>query len=349
MKFNRGKTVTLLDVAERAGVSRMTVSKVMRGTGSISEETRNRIKQAADDLGYLPNSLAGALSSRISVMVAVIIPSVSDIVFSEVLSGINAVLRPKGIHTFIGESFFDPRIEADLVRAMLSLRPAGLLMNGGTARNPETERLLANRTCPAIQLWDCDAPDLDFSAGPSHEEAGRLVANHFLERGLRRIGYIGSELGRDICARRRFLALRETLAAGGAHLEPVFPDDMPRQAATGRALTEALLGARPETQAIHYLNDAMALGGLSHLHEIGIRVPEQVSVVGFNGTSIPNAVRTRLTTVDVPKVAIGEVAARALLDTLGATNEPRFWRAPLRLVQGNTTSAVAARNQAAGR
>ncbi|WOS65820.1 LacI family DNA-binding transcriptional regulator [Sinorhizobium fredii] len=334
---SRGKVITLRDVAVRAGVSRMTVSKVLRGAGNISAETRQRVKQAADELGYLPNNLAGSLSSRKSRMVAVIIPSISDIVFSEVLSGINSTLRPRGFQTFIGESHFDPETETELIRAMLSFRPAGILLNGGMARSADAEKLLARRICPAIQLWDCDRRALDFSAGPSHEESGRLVANHLLERRLRRIAYVGAELDKDLCARRRHLALKSSLAGDGIDLLSVTCEDRPRQAATGRFLTEQLVRTHPEIEAIHFLNDAMALGGLSYLHEAGLPVPERISVVGFNGTSLANAVRTRLTTIDVPRTEIGEKAAQALLRMTEEEDVPEFWQAPLALVQGNTT------------
>ncbi|OAP34084.1 LacI family DNA-binding transcriptional regulator [Sinorhizobium americanum] len=337
---SRGKVITLQEVAVRAGVSRMTVSKVLRGAGNISAETRQRVKQAADELGYLPNNLAGSLSSRKSRMVAVIIPSISDIVFSEVLSGINATLRPEGFQTFIGESLFDPQTETELIRAMLSFRPAGLLLNGGMARSADAEKLLTRRNCPAIQLWDCDGGALDFSAGPSHEEAGRLVANHFLERGLRRIAYVGAELHKDLCARRRYLSLKSALAAAGIDLLSMICEVRPRQAVTGRFLTEQLVLAHPEIEAIHFLNDAMALGGLSYLHQAGISVPDQISVIGFNGTSLANAVRTRLTTIDMARTEIGQKAAQALLQIIAAEPMPGVWRAALEVVQGNTTVPI---------
>lgn len=340
MEEKRTKLVTLREVAQRAGVSTMTASKVMRGAGSISEKTQQKVRQAARDLGYLPNSLAGSLSSRKSRMVAVIIPSISDIVFSEVLSGVNSVLRPRGFQTFIGESLFDPDIETDLLRAMLSFRPAGLLLNGGVMRSLDAEILLERRNCPVIQLWDSDKPEHDFSIGPSHEEAGRLVAAHFLERGMRRIGYVGAELAKDLCARRRYLALRSTLAKEGIELVSMTSESMPRQAEAGRRLARQLMETHPEMEAIHFLNDAMALGGLSYLHEAGIPVPERVSVVGFNGTSLANAVRTRLTTVDVPRMEIGSVAARALLQILSDEHVRSPSQAPLRVVQGNTTVII---------
>lgn len=337
MEEERERIVTLRDVAAKAGVSTMTASKVMRDAGSISEKTRQKVRQAADDLGYLPNSLAGSLSSRMNRMVAVIIPSISDVVFSEVLSGVNAMLRPRGYQTFIGESLFDPAIEADLLRAMLSFRPAGLLLTGGLARNADSEKLLARRNCPTIQLWDGDNVGLDFSVGVSHEEAGRLVATHFLERGLRSIAYVGAEHTRDLCARRRYLALQSALGAEGTELVSVICETMPRQAETGRVLTRQLVETHPDIEAIHFLNDAMALGGLSYLHETGLSVPDSVSVVGFNGTSLANAVRTRLTTIDMPRMEIGATAARALLQMLSGERVQGPWRARLQVVQGNTT------------
>lgn len=331
------KVVTLQDVAERAAVSRMTVSKVLRNVGSISEGTRLKVREAARDLGYLPNSLAGSLSSRKSSLIAIIIPAISDVVFSEVLSGINSVVRPHGFHTFIGESNFDPAIEAELIRTMLSFQPAGMLLNGGMARNEDARKLLANRNCPAIQLWDCQDRSLDFSAGPSHEDAGRLVANRLLSLGFSRIGYIGAELERDLCAQLRYHAMRSTLAAHGIETIEETSDSLPRQAASGRILTERMLAAHPDLQAIHFLNDAMALGGLAYLHEAGIAVPEQISVVGFNGTSMPNTVRTRLTTVDVPRTAIGRTAGQALLDIIEGIPVKASWQAPIRIADGNTT------------
>lgn len=200
--------------------------------------------------------------------------------------------------------------------------------------------MLAKRNCPAIQLWDCDSTDFDFSAGPCHAEAGRLVARHFLERGLRRVAYVGAELDKDLCARRRYLTLQSSLAAEGVDLVSMTSDDKPRQAETGRILMEQLMRAHPDIQAVHFLNDAMALGGLSYLHEAGIAVPDGIAVVEFNGTSIPNRVRTKLTTIDVPRAAIGETAAQALLDILAKAAVTRSWRAAIALVQGNTTTSL---------
>lgn len=206
------------------------------------------------------------------------------------------------------------------------------------ARDDTANRLLENRHCPEVQLWDWEESILDFSAGPSHAEAGQLVAAHFRSCGLSRIAYVGAELEKDICARRRYQALKSALAADGIELVTEISETMPRQAVSGRMLAERLLAAHPDIEGIHFLNDAIALGGLSYLHEAGLAVPERISVVGFNGTSLSSAVRTKLTTVDVPRTAIGEAAAKALLEIIDDTRVLPSRQAPICLVEGNTTS-----------
>lgn len=317
-KLNMSETskrpnATLADVAARAGVSRMTVSKVLRNTGSFSKDTRSRIHAAVEELGYVKNSLAGLLSSQKSVIVGIIIPSASDSVFAEVLSGTNSTIRPHGYSTLIGETLFDPQIEYDILSTMLSLQPAGLIMSAGVDHLEKTRALIDQRRCPLISVWDKDNPEGDMTLGLSHHEAGRRIAEHFLERGHRLVGYVGSELTLDTCARYRFEGFRSVLEVAGISVRAEIAEDAPRQSPTGRRLTESLLQKFPDTSAIFYLNDAMALGGLSWLHNAGISVPGQVAAAGFNGTSIDHEIRTRLTTIDVPRRAIGVAAASALL------------------------------------
>jgi LacI family gluconate utilization system Gnt-I transcriptional repressor len=329
------RSVTIADVAERAGVSAMTVSKALRDTGRLSADTRARVKRAAEDLGYVPNVLAGALSSRSTTLVGVLIPSVSDRVYAEVLSGINATLRPQGFQTFIGETFFNPDLESALLHTMLSLQPAGLILSGGIRRTDRTLRLLARRTVPAVQLWDGDDPSLDATIGLSHHLAGRMAADHFTALGLHNCAYIGAELDRDLCASRRLEGFRSGLSA--ARLTEITDPDLPRQVDTGDRLTAHLLAENPKVQAIHYLNDAMALGGLRRLFTAGVRVPQDVSVIGFNGTSAATAVRTRLTTLALPLHDIGQRAAASILTLrhTGGTLPPDLI-AP-HLIAGNTT------------
>ncbi|WP_298972924.1 LacI family DNA-binding transcriptional regulator [uncultured Roseobacter sp.] len=310
------KRTTLADVAVRAGVSQMTASKVLRGTGSISEETRKRVKQAASDLGYVPNLFAGSLSSRSSNIVAVVLPSINDAVFGEVVAGINDVLRPEGYVTFIGESHLNPESEEKIIQTVLSMQPAGIILTGGIHRTAKAGQLLKSWACPIIQIWDEEDQHYDGCIAPDHAKAGRLTAQHFIDRGVRRPAYIGAELRKDICAARRFETFKQTICEAGLQLTEVIDQELPRQPEAGRTLVADLMRRQADTDAIYFLNDAMATGGLSWLHEASFSVPEQVAVAAFNGTSLAHAIRTRLTTVPIERLKLGQVAAKTLLEAI---------------------------------
>nr|WP_067288814.1 LacI family DNA-binding transcriptional regulator [Marinobacterium profundum] len=336
-EIKKKKLVKLDDVAQLAGVSRMTVSKVLRGAGSISEKTSARVLAAADELGYVKNFLAGSLKSQTSSFVGVIIPSASNAIFAEILSGINEQLRPHGLNTLIGESLFDGKIEEDLIRTMLSIQPLGMIICGGLNHTESAVKLLNFKHCPSVHLWRPDEDFGDVSIGPCHVEAGQLMAQHFLERDFKHVGYIGAELGKDLCAEIRHVAFVEALQAAGKTVVEVIDPNLPRQAESGRELTRQLMAKYPETDAIFYLNDAMAVGGTAWLCEQGIPVPGQVAVAGFNGTSIGHSIRTRITTVDLPRHGIGTAAGNAIIALAAGEKPQRIVRSPICLVQGNTT------------
>lgn len=315
----------------------MTVSRALRGSGSISPDTRERIKASMEELGYVYNTVAGSLRNQSSSMVAVVIPSVNDLVFGEILSGINSVLRPKGFFTTIGESFFDPEEEFKVIKSLLAMQPAGIILTGGIHHKPQLFELLKRRSCPVLQMWDTDNLDFDYHVGPSQIEAGQLVADHFIKRQYSRIAYVGAQLSMDVGADQRFKAFRERLSLSGISLDVEVDENLPRQPESGKILTERLLARSPHINAIHYLNDPMALGGLSCLLAKGLSAPKDVAVAGFNGSTQKFSIRTRLTTVDVPKYEIGRVSSEKLLAILNDEEQGLFHRSELRLVEGDTS------------
>ena len=330
------RTITIADVAKAAGVSSMTVSKVLRGTGRIATDTRARVTQIAEELGYVPNRLAGALSSQTSSLIGIVIPSIGDQVYAGVLAGINEVLNGQGYTAFIGESFFDPENELRIVHMMLTMKPAALILTGGLARDDRTTRLLRQSGVRAIHLWDGDHPDLDATVGLSHLRAGRLAAEIFLEAGLIRCAYVGSQLTRDLCAALRLDGYSRALTENGATMQLWTDQTLPRTAETGYILTKRLIEQAEIPQAIHYLNDAMAIGGLRFLLEAAIAVPETISVNGFNGTALTHSLATRLTTIEVPLLEMGRRAATAALRTAQPGSEEPVDLIDIGLTIGNT-------------
>jgi len=337
VEIKKTKLVKLDDVARLAGVSQMTVSKALRGTGRISEKTIARVHAAAEELGYVKNFMAGSLRTQTSSFVGVIIPSASNEIFAEILSGINDQLRPHGLNTLIGESLFDGKVEEELIRTMLSFKPVGLILCGGLHHTESTIKLLNLKHCPSVQLWSPDKNFCDANIGPSHAAVGQLMAQHFLERGYQHLGYIGAELGKDLCAEVRHKSFVETLQDAGKTVVEVIDPNIPRQPESGRELTRQLMEKHPKTDAIFYLNDAMAIGGTAWLYEQGISIPGQVAVAGFNGTSIGHTIRTKITTIDLSRHGIGMDAGNAIIQLAAGDETPLITQTPIRLVQGNTT------------
>ncbi|WP_305983827.1 LacI family DNA-binding transcriptional regulator [Roseibium sp. MMSF_3544] len=329
--------VTLADVARLAKVSTMTVSKVLRGTGAISDETKTRVFEAADQLGYVPNRLAGSLSTRKSMLVAVLIPSIADTIYAEIISSLHGLLDQASLSIFIAESRMDPQIEERQVQELLSLRPAFLIRSGGIDSTKRTQALLKRFKVPHIQIWDGDDPQGQVNVGPSHIEAGKLAAAHFLGLGLNRVAYVGAETQLDICASRRMESFMADMNAAGVEVSVITEPHLPRQAESGEILTRQLLEGGLSVEGIFYLNDAMAIGGLRTLLNAGYRVPEDVRVMGFNGTSREQTINTRLTTISTDGRRLGEAVAKAILESDNGELAEFRQLCPLTLDLGNTT------------
>lgn len=241
----------------------------------------------------------------------------------------------------IGATFFEPATENRLVRMMLSMKPAGLIVTGGIARTGLTARLLRQSGVRTVQLWDGDRPDFEATVGLSHAEAGRTAAATFLAVGLRRACYIGAELQRDLCAAQRMEGFARAMVAAGAECRCLTDPDLPRTPEGGAALTEWLLALGPLPEAIHYLNDAMAIGGLRNLLRAAVGVPDRVSVIGFNATALRYAIRTRLTTIEVPLREVGERTAEAVVRASAEGGMPEIELVRFRLTAGTTVRGLA--------
>lgn len=308
--------VTLSDVARRAGVSGMTVSRVLGGGANVSEKTRAAVQAAADALGYVPNRLAGALATARSRLMVVLLPSLGNIVFPEVLRGANAAFEAAGYQAVIGVSDYDLAKEERLIEAMQAWRPSGWIVTG-LEHTPRARRLLAEARSPVVEIMDIDGEPIDMAVGLSNAGAGLAVGRHFIASGRQRIGYVGGNLAQDLRAAKRRAGLVQALAEHGLALcgEETSPE--PSSTLLGRASLARLLAAHPELDAVYFSNDDMAVGGLMHCLRSGIAVPQQLALAGFNGLEIGEAMPLRLTTVKSPRYLIGQRAAEQVLARLG--------------------------------
>lgn len=314
-------TVTLTEVAKLAGVSSMTVSRVLRDHANVSEETRTRVRAAIEQLGYVPNPVAGALATARTRLVVVLVPSLGNLVFTEVLRGANEVLQREGYQAVIGVTDYSLDREEQLIDAMRAWRPSGWIV-AGLEHTPRARQALQAAGVPVVEVMDTDGEPIDMAVGFSNHAAGLAMGRHFVQRGWRRIGYVGGAPDRDRRARKRLEGFEAALAEAGLALQASHVADQPSSLLTGRAGLAALLAGRPDLQAVYFSNDDMAVGGLMHCLAAGIPVPTQLALAGFNGLEIGEAAPLRLTTVRSPRYEIGQVAARSILERLARGSSP---------------------------
>ncbi len=303
------RPLTLRDVSEASGVSEMTVSRVLRGLGDVSEATRARVQEAATRLGYVPNRIAGALASSRVNLVAVVIPSLGNMVFPEVLSGISEGLEGSGLQPVVGFTDYDPLREEKALFEMLSWRPSGVIV-AGLEHSPASRAMLERAGVPVVEIMDVDGEAIDAVVGISHARAGREMADAILTAGYRRIGVLGTKMPLDFRARKRMEGFRARLAEAGVGIEDQEFYDGGSALLKGREMTEAILSRSPDLDFLYYSNDMIGAGGLLWLLERGVAIPERMGLAGFNRIELLDGLPRRLATMDACRREIGLRAAR---------------------------------------
>ena len=306
-----GASVTISEVADLAGVSESTVSRVLRQQGASSEKVRLRVRAAVEALGYVPNRIAGTLASAGSNLVGVVIASLGNVVFPDLLRGISTTLDASGYQPVIGVTDYDIDREEKLVASMLAWRPAALVV-AGLDHTERTRAMLRGAGVRIAEVLDVDGEGIDIVVGYSNRAAGEASAALLLRRGHRRIGYVGHDLARDHRAEKRRDSFRAALAREGVALVGETIMETPSSIESGRDGLALLLAKHQDLDAVYFSNDDMALGGLFHCRSHGIGIPGDLAVMGYNGLDITRLAPQPLTTILTPRTRVGEVAAALL-------------------------------------
>ena len=305
------RPLTLRDVSEASGVSEMTVSRVLRNRGDVSTSTREKVLAAAKELGYVPNKIAGSLASQRVNLVAVIIPSMSNMVFPEVMMGISEVLDQTDLQPVVGITHYKPGKEEQVLFEMLSWRPSGVII-AGLEHSDASRAMMKASGIPIVEIMDVDGKPVDSCVGISHRRAGRMMAEAIAKEGYKRIGFLGTKMPMDHRARKRFEGFTETLAKHGIEIADQEFYDGGSALAKGREMTEAILSRTPNLDFLYYSNDMIGAGGLLHLREKGVDVPSDVGLAGFNGVELLQGLPAKLATMDACRLEIGRKAAEII-------------------------------------
>ena len=312
---------TIADVAARAGVGAITVSRALREPSKVSPELRRNIEQAVSDLDYIPNLNARALASRRTDVVAVLVPSLTQNIFSDVLRGIYDGVEESGLRIDIANTRYNPQREEDQIVAILRHRPAAIIISG-VEQTAACRKMLDSAGCPVVQIMDLTRDPIQKIIGFSHERAGRSMTEHLIESGYRRIGFFAGWLNSR--SHERFDGYRKALEAAGI-FDPGLvglmgnEDDPERSdyhqfsnAMMGRQLMENMLDRRPDIDAIFCNNDVLSLGALFACIARGVPVPERMGIAGFNDFDYMEAATPGLSSVRIHRWRCGYEAMQAV-------------------------------------
>ena len=307
--------ITIKDVAKRAGVSHSTVSRALHGSNLISDETVERVRQIAIEMGYFPSAAARSLKTNRSHALGVIVSAIDDPFFSEILQGIEEIAQERGYSLLMAASQRDPQREQAIVQDMRERHIDGLIICSASF-SAEQRRKLLEYGIPIVAVNNQAAEEYRYSIYHDDVDGSRQVARHLIDLGHRRIAYLGNPLsGRTTLD--RLTGFRQEMDATGLTIPDEYIHEIhggdPEDGLT--ALNHFLeLPERPT--ALFCFNDMLAIGVLNGLQRAGIRVPEDISVVGFDNIVFSAYTNPPLTTLDQPKHYIGAEAARLILGLL---------------------------------
>jgi LacI family gluconate utilization system Gnt-I transcriptional repressor len=295
-----------------AGVAPITVSRALNRPDAVSALLRARIREAVDALGYVPNHMAGALASAKTKVIPVIVPSLSNVVFVEVLEGIQETLGATGYQMLLGSTDYDLDREADLVAALLGWAPPGVLI-AGLRHRPRTVSLLKNAGLPVVEVMEYGKTCIDMNVGLSHFRAGAVMAEHLLAGGYRRIGFVGARMRADYRARQRYDGMHRRLLETAGVQDYLFEYPQGQGQQIGWQALADVLEAQPQIDALFFANDEMAVGACLRAQRDGVAIPGRVAIAGFNGLPMSALTTPALTTIVSPRKLIGARAAELLL------------------------------------
>jgi DNA-binding LacI/PurR family transcriptional regulator len=297
------KPATIYDVAARAGVSKSLVSLVLQRSPRVSEQRRAAVLTAIQELDYRPSTAAVSLAGTRSRTIGVVLDDFRNQWFVDLLTGLREALQDQGHRLVVADRFLNTGLDVSPVEGFLSMRVEGIVIAG----EPDTDLAIPASMPLVIAGGRVSIPRADTVANDDRA-GGRMAAEHLLALGHTRLGFVGA---RSAAAAERLAGFREGVGTAGTVAVSTLPEELTEDA--GSRAARALLDEHPDVTAVFGANDVMALGVMSSLAERGLRVPEDVSVIGYDDTPVAATRYVGLTSIDDRSVDIGRGAGERLL------------------------------------
>ncbi|TGG93190.1 gluconate operon transcriptional repressor GntR [Natronospirillum operosum] len=305
----KNRRPTLQDIADRVGATKMTVSRCLRQADSVSPDLRDKIFAVAEELGYIPNRGPDILSKSTSRAIGVLVPSLTNQVFADVIKGIESVTEPAGYHLMLSHYGYSAELEERSLSSLLSYNVDGVILSE-SQHTERTRRMLDTAGIPAVEIMDTHLPPLQQAVGFDNVRASFDMVSAMIERGRRHIVYLALRL--DARTLQRQQGYVQAMEANG--LRPETLRSTARSSySVGASLMAELLQQHPDTDGIFCTNDDVAVGAYFECLRRRVPVPDQISIAGFHGHDVGQVMAPRLASVVTPREAVGETSARELL------------------------------------
>jgi LacI family transcriptional regulator len=304
---------TLDDVARVAGVSTATVSRCLNEKQKVSPKTLEHVLKAIEDLGYTPNFNARAMAAKRTQTIGAIIPTMENAIFARGLQAFQETLHDSGYNLLVSSSAYQPDLEAEQIRALIARGADGLLLIG-YERDRAVYDYLERRGIPTMLAWTTAPQGVHSSVGFDNCAAMRRLADHVLSMGHTRISVISGIIDGNDRAEGRVRGIKESLVAHGLDADAVPIIETAYEIENGANAFETLMRAEIKPTVIMCGNDVLAAGAISRARQLGLHVPDEISITGFDDIELASILDPPLTTVHVPHREMGHMAARELVN-----------------------------------
>jgi LacI family transcriptional regulator, gluconate utilization system Gnt-I transcriptional repressor len=318
----------LSDVAARAGVSAVTVSRALRMPEMVSDDVRRRIDAAVRELGYVPNYLASALASSRTHIIGVVVPSLTNGVFVEYLKALHDAFLPKGFQVLVLNSRYSQEEEERAIATLIGHHAEAMIL-AGIDQTERARKLLEGSGVPVVQTMELAEKPIDINIGMSQRGAGYDATRFLLDLGHRKIAHIAARV--DFRAQRRMQGYQKAMADAGLDSDGmVIANFLQSSVKRGAELFTEMLTNVPKLEAVFCCNDDLALGALFECQRRGIRVPEDLSIIGFNDLDFCASAYPALSSVAIPRYEMARRAAEIVLEIIrGSGARPKQTRIDL--------------------